>query len=116
MTSDIGIDVRGRDWGRVSDWAQLRRDNGNPDPLPIRYWEIGNEIYGGREGMGTDCSALGWEEVWTCDGREYVLGIGEGNGRREGFLDFQAAMKKVDPTILVGAVGVYPVQRLERLG
>ncbi len=106
--SVIGIDVRGRDWGRVSDWAKLRRDNGNPDPLPIRYWEIGNEIYGGREGMGTDCTAFGWEEVWTCDGREYALGIGEGNTRREGFLDFAAAMKKVDPTIQIGAVGVYP--------
>ena len=29
----IGVDVRGRDWGRVSDWAQLRSDNGNPTPL-----------------------------------------------------------------------------------
>lgn len=105
---EIGLDVRGRDWGRVSDWAQLRRDQGNPEPLPIRYWEIGNEIYGGQQSMGADCLSWGWEEVWTCDGREYVNGIGQGEERREGFLEFRAAMQAVDPTIQVGAVGVSP--------
>ncbi|MCP4427807.1 MAG: alpha-L-arabinofuranosidase, partial [Chloroflexi bacterium] len=93
----IGADVRGRNWGKVSDWAQLRSDNGNPDPLNIQYWEIGNEIYGGQDGMGTDCSAYGWEEVWTCDGREYVQGIAGDDFRREGFLEFYNEMKKVDP-------------------
>lgn len=104
----IGVDIRGRDWGRVSDWAQLRSDNGNPEPLPIRYWEIGNEIYGGNIDSGTDCASWGWEETWTCDGREYVNGIGEGENRHEGFLEFRAAMQLVDPTIQVGAVGVSP--------
>lgn len=101
----IGRDGRGRDWGRVSDWAGLRRDHGNPEPLPIRYWEIGNEIYGGKEGMGTDCLPWGWENVWTCDGAEYV----RGTGQHEGYLAFRRAMQAVDPTIAVGAVGV-PVQ------
>ncbi|MCB9446622.1 MAG: alpha-L-arabinofuranosidase [Ardenticatenaceae bacterium] len=104
----IGIDVRGRDWGRVSDWAQLRSDNGNPDPLSVRYWEIGNETYGGNSESGTDCVSWGWEEVWTCDGREYVNGIGQGSERHEGFLEFRAAMQAVDSTIQVGAVGVTP--------
>jgi alpha-L-arabinofuranosidase len=106
----IGVDIRGRDWGKVSDWAQLRSDNGNPAPLPIRYWEIGNEIYGGNGDSGTDCVSWGWEETWTCDGREYVNGIGQGEDRHEGFLEFRAAMQLVDPTIQVGAVGV-PLQR-----
>ncbi len=106
--SEIGLDVRGRDWGKVNDWAQLRSDHGNPDPLPIRYWEIGNEIYGGQDGLGKDCAPWGWEEVWTCDGREYVNGIGQGSDRHEGFLEFRTAMQAVDPTILVGAVGVTP--------
>lgn len=101
----IGLDVRGRDWGKVSDWAQLRSDNGNPEPLGLRYFEIGNEIYGGKEGLGTDCS-FGWEDVWTCDGTEYVNGIGEGSERKEGFLEFLEAMKAVDPSIWVGAVGI----------
>lgn len=106
--TEIGVDVWGRDWGTAGDWAKLRRDNGNPEPLPVRYWEIGNEIYGGREGMGTDCSPWGWEDVWTCDGREYVNGIGSGGERHEGFLEFRTEMQKVDPTILVGAVGLTP--------
>ena len=92
----------------MSVWAQLRRDNGNPDPGPIRYWEIGNEIYGGNGESGTDCAPWGWEEVWTCDGREYVNGIGQDEDRHEGFLEFRDAMLAVDPTIQVGAVGVSP--------
>ena len=108
-TSDnttIGVDVRGRDWGKVRDWAQLRSDNGNPNPLNVKYWEIGNEIYGGAAGNGTDCLDWGWEDVWTCDGTEYVNGIGSGANRKEGYLEFRDAMRAVDPTILVGAVGI----------
>lgn len=101
----IGVDVRGRDWGTVGDWATLRSENGNPEPLGLRYFEIGNEIYGGKGGMGTDCNS-GWEDVWTCDGTEYVNGIGSGSERREGFLEYREAMQAVDPTILVGAVGI----------
>ncbi len=102
----LGVDVRGRDWGTVGDWARLRSDNGNPDPLPVRYWEVGNEVYGGKEGSGRDCLPWGWEDVWTCDGTEYSNGIGSGDGRHEGYLEFRAAMQAVDPTIQVGAVGV----------
>lgn len=109
-TRAIGVDVRGRDWGLVSDWARLRRDNGNPEPLGITLWEVGNEIYGGKSGMGKDCVAWGWEDVWTCDGIEYVNGINSGPERRDGYLKFRAAMRAVDSTILVGAVGV-PDQR-----
>lgn len=106
-TSDqrvIGVDVQGRDWGKVSDWAQLRADHGNPNPIGLKYWEIGNEIYGGKS--GTDCTPWGWEDVWSCDGREYVLGIGSGTSRKEGYLEFRTAMRAVDPSIQVGAVGV----------
>jgi len=102
----IGVDVHGRDWGTVAQWAQLRSDHGNPEPHPITYWEIGNEIYGGIS--GNDCSGWGWEEVWTCDGREYVNGIGSGSNRHEGYLEFRSEMKKVDASIQVGAVGVAP--------
>jgi len=104
----IGVDVQGEDWGTVGDWAQLRADNGNPAPVGIQFWEIGNEIYGGKSGLGTDCLPWGWEDVWTCDGTEYVNGIGSGANRKEGFIEFRAAMQAVDPSILVGAVGIYP--------
>lgn len=105
----IGVDVRGRDWGKVGDWARLRAANGSPEPLRVEYWEIGNEIYGGRAGGGKDCLPWGWEPTWTCDGTEYVNGVGSGSSRREGFLEFRNAMRAVDPAILVGAVGV-PIQ------
>lgn len=105
----IGVDVRGRDWGMVRDWAQLRHDNGNPDPLYVKYWEIGNEIYGGKPGWGAGCDfQWGWEDVWTCDGREYVNGKGNGSDRKEGYHDFRNEMQLVDPTIMIGAVGVSP--------
>jgi len=105
-TRPIGVDVRGRDWLTVGDWARLRGDHGNAAPLKITYWEVGNEIYGGKSGSGTDCVQWGWEVVWTCDGTEYINGIGSDSERREGFREFRTVMQAVDPTIQVGAVGV----------
>lgn len=98
----IGTDVTGFNWGKVSDWAKLRRDHGHPEPYYIKYWEIGNEIYGGKENHGKDCVSWGWENVWTCDGTEYV----NGKGSHEGFTAFRNAMRAVDPSIMVGAVGI----------
>jgi hypothetical protein len=102
----LGVDVRGRDWLTVSHWARLRAEHGNPEPLPIRLWEVGNEVYGGKAEVGPGCAPWGWEDVWTCDGVEYVTGVGGDAGRREGYLEFREAMRAVDPDILVGAVGV----------
>lgn len=98
----IGVDINGKDWGRVSDWAQLRSNNGNPNPINIKYWEIGNEIYGGKPGSGKDCLDWGWEDVWSCDGVEYVNGI----SGHEGYIAFRNEMRRIDPTIMVGAVGI----------
>ncbi len=106
-TTLIGVDVRGRDWKRVQDWAKLRAAHGNRNPMRIELWEVGNEIYGAKPGFGgTNCASWGWEEVWTCDGNEYMLGKGRGEARREGYLEFRKAMRAVDSTIKVGAVGV----------
>ncbi|MBE2221914.1 MAG: alpha-L-arabinofuranosidase [Anaerolineae bacterium] len=101
--TEIGVDGLGRDWRTVGDWAKLRSDHGNPDPVGITYWEIGNELYAGKQGMGKECDqSWGWEDVWTCDGREYVHGTAD----HEGFIAFRDAMRAVDPSIMVGAVGV----------
>ena len=106
-TTLIGVDLRGRDWKRVGDWAALRSQHGNPEPLPIRTWEVGNEIYGSKPGTGgTLCAPWGWEDTWTCDGAEYMSGKGVGAARHEGYLEFRLAMRAVDSTISVGAVGV----------
>jgi alpha-N-arabinofuranosidase len=55
----------------------------------VRLWEIGNEIYGD------------WENSWTHDGALYC----NGDGAHPGFNAFYDAMKAVDPSILIGAVG-----------
>jgi hypothetical protein len=99
----IGVDRNGEDWRTVATWAELRREGGHPDPVGIDLWEVGNEVYGGKpEAAGTECASFGWETVWTCDGTEYMVG----DDAHDGFLDIRAAMRAVDPTIEVGAVGV----------
>lgn len=102
----IGIDVRGRDWKTVGHWARLRAEAGNPDPFPVRYWEVGNEVYGAKRDVGPNCSEWGWEDVWTCDPDEYLRGAIVNGIAYDGYLTFYEAMKAVDPTIQIGAVGV----------
>lgn len=60
----------------------LRAKNGNPEPYNVRYWEIGNEIYGD------------WE-TGHCDAKTYA----------QKYLEFRKAMKAADPSIEMLAVG-----------
>ena len=60
-------------------------------------------MYGAIPSAGPDCAEFGWEEVWTCDGTQYV----EGDDAHDGYLDFRDAMRAVDPEIEVGAVGLF---------
>ncbi len=102
-TRPIGTDRHGTDWKTVGHWAQLRVDGGHAAPARIELWEVGNEVFGGKPATGGEqCAGFGWEDVWTCDGTEYV----EGTDDHDGFLAFRSAMLAVDPTIQVGAVGV----------
>lgn len=96
----IGVDRNGVDWKTAGDWAALRAEHGNPEPLNIRFWDIGNEIYGGKFG-NPGCRSGGWETTWTCLGDEYILGT----DKNDGVAQMRAAMLAVDPNILVGAVG-----------
>lgn len=105
-TTAIGIDIRGTDWYTAGHWAKLRSDHGNPEPFHIKYWDIGNEVYGATQATGgASCAAFGWENAWTCDGTAYVNGVGSGAARHEGYLEIRNAMRAVDPSIWVGAVG-----------
>ncbi len=109
----IGIDRYGQDWKTVGYWAQLRADHGNPEPFYIEYWEIGNEVYGAKPSRaGSECVPWGWEDAWTCDGYEYV----HGDSNHDGFLTIRNAMKAVDPSILVGAVGIEDVTMYNEWG
>ncbi len=97
----IGTDSNGADWKTAGDWARLRAQHGHPDPVGIRFWDFGNETYGGVAGSDPNCQDFGWEHVWTCNGAEYI------NGARghAGYRQFRAAMRAIDPTLQLGAVG-----------
>ncbi len=98
----IGVDEEGRDWQTVGEWARLRAAGGHPDPARIELWEVGNEVYGAKPAAGPDCAPFGWEDVWTCDGTQYI----EGDDVHDGYLEFRDAMLAVDPDIEIGAVGL----------
>jgi alpha-L-arabinofuranosidase len=101
-TRVIGLDRNGKDWGTVGKWATLRSDHGHRAPQQVKYWEIGNEVYGAKPDKAPGCAPFGWEDVWTCDGTAYV----NGDDAHDGYLKFRQAMLAVDPSILVGAVGI----------
>jgi alpha-N-arabinofuranosidase len=66
-TTPIGVDELGVDWGTVGEWATHREANQmrlgmSPHPYDIRYWEVGNELYGD------------WEYSWTHGPIKYALG------------------------------------------
>jgi len=61
-------------------WANLRRQHGHPEPYRVRYWGLGNEMYGG------------WQ-IGSLDAHDYVK-------RARGFA---MVMKRTDPSIeLIG--------------
>jgi alpha-L-arabinofuranosidase len=97
-TFPLGMDAKGTNWQTAGYWASLRGsapldiDDGKnflrisrTAPLGFKYWEIGNECYGGWE---TDSNSV------THDPYTYAL-------RATNYL---ALMKAVDPTIEVGVV------------
>ncbi len=85
-TRALGIDREGNDWKTVGHWAQKREASGRKGSPRVEYWEIGNELYERSEPGFTSAA-------------DYA----------EGFLAFSRAMKAVDPSIKVGAVGMaYP--------
>jgi len=117
-TSEIGVDSTGRDWNRVGDWATLRAeaprepDDGynflrieHPEPLGIRYWEIGNEVFGngyysGTEGYELDLHVPYAEDNTVRQGHPLLSPTTYG----QGVVAYAEAMKAVDPSIEIGAV------------
>lgn len=97
-TQSLGVDPFGTNWQTVGYWAALRaaaplgKDDGRnflrlsrSAPLGFKYWEIGNECYGGWE---TDSN--------TYPHDPYTYGL---RAR-----DYLQLMKVADPTIKVGIV------------
>jgi len=66
-----------------SHYADMRRQNGHPDPYGVKLWGLGNEVYGAWQ-MGHRTA-----EQYAADAREHAL-----------------FMRKVDPTIKLVGVGL----------
>lgn len=65
-----------------SKWGRLRAENGHPEPYHVKYWEVGNEIFGT------------WE-IGHTDAATYARNVNR----------YVAAMRAVDPTIVIIACG-----------
>jgi alpha-L-arabinofuranosidase len=120
-TVAIGMDASGTDWKTVGYWAGLRAagpvmpDDGlnflrisHPNPVGIKYWEVGNEIYGN----GFYYGGTGWEEDLhlSYTGGANRLGNAALSPNTYGatFPMYAKAMKAVDSTIKVGAIVHWP--------
>ena len=119
-TMTIGADSKGTDWKTVGFWAGLRgaapltTDDGynmfrisHPAAFGIKYWEVGNELYGNGYYYGS----CGWEADMhvaypasgTCSdrmGNAALSPAAYGNGVKA----FSQAMKAVDSTIKIGGI------------
>lgn len=70
--------------GGGKDWADERAKNGHPEPYHIKYFELGNEVYGGIPQKG----------IPKADPEQY--------GRD--YLQYREKMLATDPSVLLGAV------------
>ncbi len=63
-------------------YGAMRAENGHPEPFHVEYWEVGNEIWG-----------------------SWVRGHSDAESYARNYLRYAAAMKAVDPSIKLIAVG-----------
>ena len=120
-TVQIGLDASGHDWGTAGDWARLRASAplatdttpptnflriSHPDPVGIKYWEVGNEVFGNGFYQAGQC----WENdlhvpyVGTaCAGRQGIAALSPTTYGTT-VATYSRLMKTVDSTIKVGAV------------
>ena len=125
-TTVIGLDADGVDWMTVGYWAGLRAamplpvDDGKnflrigrATPVGIKYWEIGNEIYGNGYYYGNATSA-GWEADLhapyngtngTARNKNAALGPATYGMNVKAYAQ---AMKAVDPNVHIGVVLHWP--------
>jgi hypothetical protein len=119
----LGKDSTGIDWKTVGYWATMRssaplaEDDGynflrlsHPQQLNIKYWEIGNELFGNgyyaKDGSGYENDL---HVPYDKDARQDA-GIRAHNQKLspvaygQGVVQFSRAMKEVDPRISIGAI------------
>lgn len=119
-TKLIGKDSTGYDWQTVGYWASLRAsqplpaDDGknflrinHPQPLNVKYWEVGNEVYKngfyGGEGETLDLHAPYPKEAKENERQRRKNANLSPAAYGKNLILFAKAMKDVDPRIKVGA-------------
>ncbi len=121
-TTSIGADSKGTDWKTVGFWASLRAatplavDDGynmfrinHAAPFAIKYWEVGNELYGN----GWYYGSCGWEADMhvpypasgTCSDRMNNAALSPA-AYGTAVKQYVTAMKAVDSTIKIGGIVV----------
>ena len=121
-TVSIGADSKGTNWQTVAYWANLRAaaplatDDGlnkfrisHPAPFGIKYWEVGNELYGN----GWYYGGCGWEADMhvpypasgTCTDRQNNPALSPA-AYGTAVKAYAQAMKAVDSTIKIGGIVV----------
>jgi hypothetical protein len=122
----LGKDSTGNDWKTVGFWAAMRASQplasddgynflriGHPQPLGMKLWEIGNEVYnngwfGGDHATETDLHAPYPASQKENDQRRKNPNLSpEYYGAR--LKEFSKAMKAVDPGIQIGGSLTIPV-------
>ena len=123
-TRVIGVDGAGNDWKTVGYWASMRASQplatddgynflriGHPAPFNIKYWEIGNELFG--NGYYAKDDTGGFEEDLHAPYAQNEHDNPKIRAKNpklspfaygEGVVEFSKAMKAVDPRIWTGAV------------
>lgn len=119
----LGKDSTGTDWQTVGYWATMRssapltQDDGynflrlnHPQQLNIKYWEIGNELFGNGYYSKDGSSYENDLHVPYSKDAKQDAGIRAHNPKLspsaygQGVVQFSRAMKEVDPRISIGAV------------
>ena len=129
----LGTDSQGNNWRTVGFWAKLRSSTpavyqtwataagvydatfsflaiNHPNPVGIKYWEIGNEtfgtgFYGGGDGYSVNYAVPYPDSLFARQDNPALSPATYGQQVKA----FSLAMKAVDPTIKIGAVASTPL-------
>jgi autotransporter-associated beta strand protein len=112
----IGTDALGNNWRDVDYWASMRAsaplpvDDGynflrinRPNPVGIKYWEVGNECFGTGYYGGGNGYALNYNVPYDGTNRAGNPALSPARYGQD-VNAYAAAIKAVDPTVKVGAV------------
>lgn len=109
-------------------WAQVRADNGHPEPYRVTWWELGNEVAGGQTWLGA-LPANQRSAAYAFGGSPVYTGVGVGTpcdqrataSRSDGTADQTFVVRRApvvadSQTVYVGGTAWSPVSDLAAAG